>query len=173
MRGRFSIVVIIAVVAGLVASILVYRSVAQMRAAAARGPEVEDILVAASPIESGEPVSAQQVKLVPWPRLAIPEGALRKSSAVEGRVLRQSVVAGEPVLESKVAPPGVGRGGVLSMLVPQGERGVTIKVDDAIRETGFVVPNSRVDVLVSMARADSERIAKVVLQDVLVLAAGQ
>jgi len=60
------------------------------------------------------------------------------------------------------------------MLIPEGQRGVTIRVDDAMRESGFVLPNSRVDVLVSMAKGgSSEKIAKVILQDVTVLAAGQ
>src|SRR5262245_39680891 len=156
MRGRFSIVLIVAVIAGLLASMLVYRTVAQMRAAATRGPEVEEILVAAVPIDLAETVSARHVRLVPWPKMAIPEGALRKATDVEGRVLKQPMVAGEPMLESKLAAPGVGRGGVLSMLVPEGERGITIKVDDAVREAGFVVPNSRVDVLVATARPDGE-----------------
>jgi pilus assembly protein CpaB len=173
MRGRFSIILIIAVVAGLLASVLVYRTVAQMRAAAARGPEVEDILVAAAPIDLAQPVTARQVKLVPWPKLALPAGALRKISDAEGRVLRQAVVPGEPILESKLAAAGMGRGGVLAMLVPEGQRGVTIKVDDAVREAGFLVPNSHVDLLVTTHKENSERVAKVVLQDVVVLAAGQ
>jgi pilus assembly protein CpaB len=63
----------------------------------------------------------------------------------------------------------------MPMLVPEGLRGITIKVDDATRESGFVLPNSRVDVLVSMPRTpgSQERISKVILQDIGVLAAGQ
>lgn len=63
----------------------------------------------------------------------------------------------------------------MPMLVPEGLRGITIKVDDATRESGFVLPNSRVDVLVSMPRSpgSQERISKVILQDIGVLAAGQ
>jgi Flp pilus assembly protein CpaB len=63
----------------------------------------------------------------------------------------------------------------MPMLVPEGQRGVSIKVDEAIRESGFILPNSRVDVLVSMTKpgSTSERIAKVILQDVPILAAGQ
>jgi len=59
--------------------------------------------------------------------------------------------------------------------LPENLRGVTIKVDDAVRESGFVSPNSRVDVVVSIAdkRASGERTAKVILQNVPVLAAGQ
>jgi pilus assembly protein CpaB len=61
------------------------------------------------------------------------------------------------------------------MLVPEGQRGVTIKLDEAMRESGFMLPNSRVDVLVSMPKGpgSNEKIAKVILQDVTVLAAGQ
>ena len=63
----------------------------------------------------------------------------------------------------------------MPMLVPEGQRGVTIKLDEAVRESGFLLPNSRVDVLVSMPKAPGtqEKIAKVILQDVTVLAAGQ
>ena len=51
---------------------------------------------------------------------------------------------------------------------------MAIKVDDAVRESGLVVPNSRVDVIISTARPGSnERVGKIILQDVLVLAAGQ
>ena len=120
MRGRFSLVLIIAGIAGLLASALVYRAVGQMRAAASRGPQTEDIVVAAAGLEVAETVTGRSVKLVPWPRLAVPEGALRKLSDAEGRVIRRSVVAGEPLLESKLAPPSAGRGGVLAMLVPEG-----------------------------------------------------
>ena len=63
----------------------------------------------------------------------------------------------------------------MPMLVPEGQRGVTIKLDEAVRESGFLLPSSRVDVLVSMPKApgSQEKIAKVILQDVTVLAAGQ
>jgi pilus assembly protein CpaB len=84
-------------------------------------------------------------------------------------------VAGEPLIDGKLAPQLAGRGGIMPMLIPEGQRGVTIRVDDAMRESGFVLPNSRVDVLVSMPKAvgSNEKIAKVILQDVTVLAAGQ
>ena len=85
------------------------------------------------------------------------------------------MVAGEPLIEGKLAPQLAGKGGIMPMLIPEGQRGVTIRVDDAMRESGFVLPNSRVDVLVSMPKGpgSNEKIAKVILQDVTVLAAGQ
>jgi pilus assembly protein CpaB len=175
MRGRFTLVLVIAIVAGLLASALVYRTIVQIRAAATKGPETEEILVAMSNLEVADTITARDVKLVAWPKTAIPEGALRKVAEGEGRVVRRSVIPGEPVLESKLAPASAGKGGMLGILVPEGQRAVTIKVDDAVKESGLVVPNSRVDVLVSMPlRPDSnERVGKLILQDVVILAAGQ
>ena len=173
MRRRLLTVLIVAVAIGLTASLLVYRVVAQV--AGARTDQSDKIVVAAANMGMAETVTARHVKLVAWPKTGVPDGAFRKVEDVEGRVVRASVVSGEPMIEAKLAPNLAGRGGIMPMLVPDGQRGVTIKVDEATRDTGFVLPNSRVDVLVSMTRTkgSDERIAKVILQDVPVLAAGQ
>jgi pilus assembly protein CpaB len=174
MNRRLVLVLLCATVVGLVASLFVYRVILQI-AAPAPGEASEQIVVAAANMSLADTVTSQHVKLVVWPKSSIPGGAIRKLADAEGRVVRSSIVAGEPLLDVKLAPQLSGRGGVMPMLVPEGQRGVSIKVDEAIRESGFVLPNSRVDVLVSMPKpgAQSERIAKVILQDVPVLAAGQ
>jgi pilus assembly protein CpaB len=132
-------------------------------------------VVAAVNVGLAETITKDHVKLVAWPKNSVPAGSLSTLEQATGRVVRSNIVAGEPLLDAKLAPEMSGRGGIMPMLVPQGERAVTIKVDDAIRETGFILPNSRVDVLVSItgATAGAEHIAKMILQDVLVLASGQ
>src|SRR5499433_1947128 len=174
MRKRLAIVLGFASVVGLIASVLVYRVVAEFRAAA-RQQTTEEIVVAAVNMDLAETITSKHVKVLPWPRQGVPAGAIRSLADAEGRVVRSSIVAGEPLIEGKLAPQLAGRGGIMPMLIPEGQRGVTIRVDDAMRESGFVLPNSRVDVLVSMPKAvgSNEKIAKVILQDVTVLAAGQ
>jgi pilus assembly protein CpaB len=174
MRKRLVIVLAFASIVGLIVSVLVYRIVAEFRAAA-RQQINEEIVVAAVNMDLAETITSKHVKVLPWPRQAVPAGAIRSLTDAEGRVVRSSIVAGEPLLEGKLAPQLSGKGGIMPMLVPEGQRAVTIKVDDAVREAGFVLPNSRVDVLVSMAKAANtqERVAKLILQDVVVLAAGQ
>ena len=174
MRRRLILVLAVASVVGLLASTLVYR-VLKQAAAGTQQQDVEMIVVAAVNMNMAETITSQHVKLLPWPVKSVPTGAVRTLPAAEGRVVRGSIVAGEPLLEGKLAPQLAGKGGLMAMLVPEGQRAVTIKVDDAIKESGFVLPNSRVDVLVSMAKAPNsqERISKVILQDVTVLAAGQ
>lgn len=173
MRRRLILVLVIASVVGLLTSTLVYRVLQQ--AAAGTRQDVEMIVVASVNMTMAETITSQHVKLLPWPAKSVPSGAVRTLAAAEGRVVRGSIVAGEPLLEGKLAPALSGRGGLMPMLVPEGQRAVTIKVDDATKESGFVLPNSRVDVLVSMAkeRNSQDRISKVIIQDVTVLAAGQ
>jgi pilus assembly protein CpaB len=173
MRRRLLVIVLCASLIGLLASFLVYRVVSQV--ASSRDDQSDRIVVAAANIGLAESITRQHVKLVPWPKAAVPPGAIRSLEDAEGRVVRGSIVAGEPLMEAKLAPQLAGRGGIMPMLIPEGQRGVTITLDTAMRESGFVMPNSRVDVLVSMPKGSgsSEKIAKVILQDVTVLAAGQ
>lgn len=174
MNRRLVMVLVFAALVGLIASFFVYQVVRQL--AMAGGPEgTEPVVVAAVNMSMAESVTSQHVKVAQWPKGAIPAGAIKTLAGAEGRVVRSAIVAGEPLLESRLAPELAGRGGVMAMLVPEGQRGVSIKVDDAIRESGFILPNSRVDVLVSMAKpgTQGEKIAKVILQDVPILAAGQ
>src|SRR5712671_491706 len=172
MRRRFFLILICASIIGFLASFLVYRVVSQ--AALARSDQSEQIVVATADLGLADTVTSLHIKLVSWPKPSVPPGALRTAAEAEGRVVRSSIVAGEPLIEGKLAPQLAGRGGIMPMLIPEGQRGVTIRVDDAMRESGFVLPNSRVDVLVSMPKAgSSEKIAKMILQDVTVLAAGQ
>jgi len=174
MRRRLVLVLVLASVVGLLASTLVYRVLSEI-AANARSEKAETIVVASVNMGMAETITSQHVKLVAWPKASIPSGAVRSLAEAEGRVVRSSIVAGEPLLDGKLAPQLSGKGGLMPMLVPEGLRGITIKVDDATRESGFVLPNSRVDVLVSMPRktGSQERISKVILQDIGVLAAGQ
>jgi pilus assembly protein CpaB len=175
MRRRLALVLIVASIAGLLASALVYRVLKQASAAGHAQQDTETIVVAGVSMNMAETITPQHVKLLPWPAKSVPSGAVRTLAEAEGRVVRGSIVAGEPLLEGKLAPQLAGKGGLMPMLVPEGQRGVTIKVDDAVKESGFVLPNSRVDVLVSMAKQPNsqERISKVIIQDVTVLAAGQ
>lgn len=173
MRRRLLVIVAIASVIGIVTAFLVYRTITQNVGLA--GQSAEQVVVAAVNMPVGETVTGQHVRLSSWPKDAVPQGALRSLAEAEGQVVRASLVVGEPLLRAKLLDPEFAAlGGLLPMLVPEGLRGVTIKVDEAVRESGFVQPNSRVDIVVSMrSERSSERVGKVILQNIPVLAAGQ
>jgi pilus assembly protein CpaB len=174
MRRRFVLILGFALVLGLVTGSLVYRGITEKFNANARVQPTKKVAVAAAHIKVGETVTIQHIKLISWPNDAMPSGALTSIVDAEGRVALASFVAGEPLFDAKLAPKQA-NGGLLPMLVPENFRGVTIKVDDAIRESGFVSPNSRVDVVVSIPerQGSNERRGKVILQNIPVLAAGQ
>src|SRR4029453_14588981 len=131
MNRRLVMVLVFAAIVGLIASFFVYQVVRQMALAGA--PEAtEPVVVAAVNMTMAEAVTGQHVKLVQWPKGTIPSGAVRTLANAEGRVVRSAIMAGEPLLESRLAPQLAGKGGVMPMLVPEGQRGVSIKVDEAI-----------------------------------------
>ena len=175
MRRRLILVLAFAALVGLTASYLVYRVVVSIQATAK--PEgMAEVVVASVNMGMAETITPKHVKVVAWPKASVPSGAIMSIADAEGRVVRSSIIAGEPLIEGKLAPQLAGRGGLMPMLVNEGQRAVTIRVDDAIRETGFILPNSHVDVLVSMAKpggGSGEKIAKTILQDVQVLASGK
>lgn len=175
MRRRFLLILGFALVLGLVTGSLVYRAITQKMVVEASVQPSEKVAVAAANINLGDTLTSQHVRLISWPKESMPTGSLGSVAEAEGRVALTSIVVGEPLLDAKLAPKLAGHGGILPMLVPENFRGVTIKVDDAVRETGFVSPNSRVDVVVSIAdrQGSGEKAAKVILQNVPVLAAGQ
>jgi pilus assembly protein CpaB len=172
MGRRFVLILGLALVIGLVTGSVVYQVITNK--VEARTQPTKEVAVAAANINLGEALTSQHVKLMSWPKDSVPVGTLGSVAEAEGRVALTSIVAGEPLFDKKLAPK-LGGGGLLPMLVPDNFRGVTIKVDDAVRESGFVSPNSRVDVVVSIAdrQGSAERTGKVILQNVPVLAAGQ
>ncbi len=173
MRRRLLVIVGIASAIGLVTAVLVYRTI--VRQVAERGQPSEKIVVAAVNMDVGEAITSEHIKLSAWPKSTVPSAAIRNLEDAKGKVVRRSFVAGEPVLTSKILDAELAaQGGLLPLLVPEGLRGITIKVDEAVRESGFVQPNSHVDVVVSMrTRRGTDQVAKVILQNVPVLAAGQ
>ena len=87
--------------------------------------------------------------MVAWPREQMPPGAFIDPAGVIGKVVRNSLSTNQPVVESALLEPNK-TGGVLPLLIPAGMRAMSIAVDEVSDMAGFVLPHSRVDVLVSV-----------------------
>ena len=175
MARRFVLIFAVALVLGLLTASMVYQAIiGRSKVDANVAQPTKHVAVAAANINLGEALTIQHIKLMSWPRESVPGGALGSVAEAEGRVALASIVVGEPLLDAKLASKLAG-GGILPMLVPENLRGVTIKVDEAVRESGFVSPNSRVDIIVTIAdkQGSMDKKSKVILQNVPVLAAGQ
>ncbi|HVL76442.1 MAG TPA: Flp pilus assembly protein CpaB, partial [Noviherbaspirillum sp.] len=132
------------------------------------------IVVAAVDIQLGSKISPQMLVTADWPSGSIPAGAFTDLNALQERVLKVSVLRGEPILEGKLAPVGT-RGG-LSAVIAEGKRAMTVRVNDVVGVAGFALPGNYVDVMVNTERdvgdgsRTSRQISKTVLENVLVLA---
>ncbi len=136
------------------------------------------VAVALVDISLGARVAPDMVRMVDWPSSATPPGAIQDPKLLESRVARASILRGEPVMESKLAPPGT-QGG-LSAVVADGKRAMTVRVNDVVGVAGFALPGNFVDILVNTqeegARNNPNRdpnISKIVLERILVLAIAQ
>ncbi len=141
--------------------------------------EVTVKLVAASKkLELGAKLTKDDVHLVDWPKSTPVEGSFSDPAKVIDRALMGAVQVNEPILESKLAPKEAGAG--LTAVIPPGMRALSIQVNSVIGVAGFVMPGSRVDLIligeppseVKGAR-EKEVASKIILENLEVLAAGQ
>jgi len=135
------------------------------------------VAVATADIVQGARLAPEQLQLAEWPVGSVPPGAITDLKQLEGRIVRSDVARGEPVLESKLAPPGTMGG--LSAVVSAGKRAMTVRVNDVVGVAGFALPGNYVDILVNLEStsldngARSPSISKIVLERILVLAVAQ
>ena len=155
----------IALVLGAIAAFLVSR---WLGIGGADGPTV---VVATEKIEAGAVIDPARLKAIAWPYGSPPPEAVADAAQLAGRVTRQEIWAGQPVLSSLLLPVD-SRGG-LAAIISEGMRAVTVRVDEVIGVAGFVLPGSMVDVLATFKDDKGKEVAKIVLSRVKVLAVAQ
>jgi len=134
--------------------------------------QYRSVVVAAQTVGRGELVEPRHLKVVDWPAHAVPEGTYRDSAKLVGKVARVAIMVNEPVTDARLARNR--STSLLSMLVQPGRRAISVRVNEVTGISGFVGPNSRVDVLVTMGRREKlEARSKLILQDIRVLAIDQ
>lgn len=175
-RRRLAIALTLAVLSGIAAAYLAVTFLQQrpdIVPTPVAASSSTQVAVAARDLPMGTVLSPPDVQLVEWPTSSAPASYARSIDEVVGRGVITAVSAGEPLLDSKLAAKEAGGG--LPIVIPEGMRAVSVKVDEVIGVAGFVLPGTRVDVLVTLnPSAERERAAtRVILQNVQTLAAGQ
>ncbi|HEY1943784.1 MAG TPA: Flp pilus assembly protein CpaB [Roseiarcus sp.] len=147
--------------------------------------ETDDVLIAAQDLPMGTPIGDASVAWAVWPKKAISENMIVKSSGpnvmedVKGSMTRDDFMRGEPMRRDKLVK---GANGFMSAILPAGKRAVAIKVDNGgdAYAGGFILPNDRVDVVTiyhddeaTKARGVAVIGARTILANVRVLAIGQ
>jgi len=172
-RTRPLLLLLLALVSGGVAALVALRYLRQQTAPLMAEAPKSKVVVAVRPLPVGSIVGEQDVKLVDWSGGVMPTGYFGSLTDVVGRGLIVPVEENEPVLAAKLAAKGAGGG--LPVIIDEGMRAFSMAVDQVIGVSGFVGPNTRVDVLLTLTTSPSlrEPTTKVIMQNLRILAAGQ
>lgn len=136
-----------------------------------RGLEVEPLIVASKDLTFGETLESDDMKVAMFPRGSVAKGSYGVKDSLLGQITKVFLMENEPILDSKLSS----KGGGLSLLIEPTKRASSIEVDKVSGVSGFVLPGDRVDVILTVKRPGSitDAIAKTILQNVEVLAAGE
>ena len=167
-RNRLLMIGIIALLMGAGVSFLVYRNLQGGRERAAPG---EDVFVATDDLQVGTKIEDKDIKYVRFASSILPAGVFHRRDKLIGRGVIQPIFRGEWILSSKLAGENAGYG--LPSLIPPGMRAVSVRVNDTSSVSGFVLPGTRVDVLLTgEPQGSNQTQTTTVLENVMVLANG-
>jgi pilus assembly protein CpaB len=172
-RTRPWLMLAVALASGGIAALLAMRYLRQQNATVLAPPKTGNLIVAARPLGLGTLLVDADVKTIEWTGNALPVGYASNKADVVGRGVMSPLQENEPILDGKLAPKGAGGG--LPVIIDQGKRALTMRVNDVSGVAGFVTPNTRVDVLFTIDDKvnTSEPSTRIIMQDVRALAAGQ
>lgn len=185
MKAARVVVLAVALGAGGIAAMLAGRS--DKPAEVTPAPVVQlptvDVLVAKSDIPMGTSLSAGDLQWQTWPANAATGNFIRKADrpgAIEnlaGYVVRNPFVVGEPIREVKLV--NAKGSGFMAAILPSGMRAVSTQISPETGAGGFILPNDRVDVILTRRdrgdtdRGGSEQSSETILSNIRVLAIDQ
>jgi pilus assembly protein CpaB len=169
-RTRLLFIGFVALALGAFVSFVVYKNL--LSKSNANNEPGTDVIVAANDVQVGAKLTDGDIRGVKVSASVAPPNFFRSKSQVIGRGVILPIQKGEFILPSKLAAENAGSG--LPSLIPPGMRAVSVRVNEVVAVAGFVVPGTRVDVLLTGNPAGAnEPQTTTVLENVAVIAAGQ
>ena len=174
-RKRIVLVLVLAVLSGAIAGFAALRLLQERPVSlmASEAPRISvPFVVALQDLEVGHMITEEDVTILEWPSLDLPDGYLGSPPEAIGRGVITPIKANEAILDTKLADPAGGGG--LPVAIPDGMRAMSVAVDEVVGVAGFVLPGTRVDVLVTMAGSGNrDPMTRIILQNMQVVTAGQ
>jgi pilus assembly protein CpaB len=162
MKAARIVVLVVAVAAGGLAALLASRGDEPPPAPAAATPiDTVEVLVARSDIPLGHSVGAAEMQWQLWPVAAASPVFVRKTekpNAIEelsGAIARAPFVAGEPLRENKLIKAN--GSGYMAAVLDKGMRAISTEISPETGAGGFILPNDRVDVILSRRDQEAQR----------------
>jgi len=142
-----------------------------------------DVLVAKADIGLGQTVAAEDLQWQTWPAATASNNFMRRNERPEavkdvlGSIARAPFIAGEPIREPKLVKPN--GSGFMAAILPTGMRAVSTEISPETGAGGFILPNDRVDVILSKREKNPDKNgpdlvhAEIILSNIRVLAIDQ
>jgi pilus assembly protein CpaB len=143
-----------------------------------------DVLVARSDIGLGQTVTPDNLQWQSWPSATASNNFIRRNerpdatNQVAGSIARAPFIAGEPIREPKLVKAN--GSGFMAAILPVGMRAVSTEISPETGAGGFILPNDRVDVILSKRDKNADRPgapdivnSEIVLSNIRVLAIDQ
>jgi pilus assembly protein CpaB len=146
--------------------------------------QTADVLVAKSDIGLGQKVAAEDMQWQTWPAVTASNSFIRRNdrpdatTQIAGSIAREPFIAGEPIREQKLVKAD--GSGFMAAILPRGMRAISTEISPETGAGGFILPNDRVDVILSKHEKNIERPSapdvinsEIILANVRVLAIDQ
>jgi pilus assembly protein CpaB len=168
---------VMAIVAALLARGMMGGGTPKVEAKNAPQMPMSEVLVAGSSLQPGQALKADMVRWQKWPASSVDASFITRGSVggvdeiVKGTVVRSPLMPGQPITNTAIIH-GDATGFMAATLNP-GMRAISITISADSGAGGFILPNDRVDLILTR-KGDANRVsASVVLTDVRVLAVDQ
>ena len=178
------VVLTIAVGAGGIAAYLASGSDKKPEPAQTAQLHTVDVLVAKSDIQLGQAVTPNDVAWQSWPADTASSSFIRRdqrpdaTTQLTGSIARSPFIAGEPIREPKLVRAN--GSGFMAAILPTGMRAISTEIAPETSAGGFILPNDRVDVILSKREKNADRPnaadtvkSEIILNNVRVLAIDQ
>jgi pilus assembly protein CpaB len=169
MNGRSLFILALAVVIGLGAMVMTRNLLSANRSK--KDDDTQEVVVAVRDLKEEEMLKPDMVKVVRIVKSAVPANAFSACTDLQDRWVKNVMLEGDVLVEKKLGPKGTPPGLVAN--IPQGMRAYAIDVTEQSGVSGFILPGHHVDVIRHDSHDKNQLHAETILQDVLVLAAGQ
>jgi pilus assembly protein CpaB len=177
------VVLAIAVGAGGIAAYLASGSDAPPPAQPVAQLPTVDVLVAKSDVGLGQSLKPEDMVWQTWPSASASSTFIKRSerpeatTQVTGSIARAPFIAGEPIREAKLVKAD--GSGFMAAILPTGMRAVSTEISPETGAGGFILPNDRVDVLLTKREKNASNSgadvvnSEIILTNVRVLAIDQ
>jgi pilus assembly protein CpaB len=143
-----------------------------------------DVLVAKGDIGLGQSVKPDDLQWQSWPATTASNLFIRRNerpdatTQITGSIARAPFIAGEPIREQKLVKAD--GSGFMAAILPSGMRAISTEISPETGAGGFILPNDRVDVILSRREKNPDQsggpelaVSEIILTNIRVLAIDQ